>query len=1062
MIDHSSAPPADTAPTSVPEPTAVPPSWWPAALETAFAATGTGVGVLDRELRYRYVNDILAELNGAPAAAHLGRTVREAIPSWADTAEPLLRRVLDSGEAVRLEIAGLGDGRTFAVSYHPLRVDADVAGVVGLVADVTETRAAEAALREQEGLFSLLMENVPQAFFYVVNPDGPRLRYVSPAYERIFSRSSADLYADPAAWMQAVHPDDRPALVERIGRDRGRATDVEYRVILPDGRVRRVRDRAFPVRDEAGDVRWIAGVGEDVTDAHDAAERQALLARAGDALAASLDADETLRATAELLVPRLADYCMIFTPGEDGTFAARVWRHADPALEETTARFAALHRVRGDEPNSRLAHAVATGETVLEPEVDVEALATVRLGDPERVALMRALGPRSVLISGLTARGQRMGVMLLVRSFSGRRYGAEDVAVVRQLAERIGLAVDNARLYGAEHAARAAAEAAVERGRSLLRVAAALNQAATPAEVAAVVVDEGRHVLGAEKGAMALVDEDAGEFQTLYTVGYGEALERRYERFSLRHGGPLSQAVLSRQPVFIASRDAMRAAFPANLPQMEESGAQALCTLPLVSGERVLAGLALGFRDPREFTADDRTFVSILAEQAAQALDRARVYEAERASRHAAERSARRAEALRRMAAALNGAASRDEVARVIAEDGARALQADAASLAAVDAGQAEFETLAQTGWQAEVAERFARFPLEPGRPTADAVLRHEPLFIQSRDEMRARYPAQVDALEAGGLHAFASLPLFSGDRAVAVVSYSFRVPHTFDADERTVLLPLADQAAQALDRARSYEAERAARAEAEGANRAKTEFLAVMSHELRTPLNAIDGYAELLEMGLRGPVTDAQRSDLARIRRSQRHLLGLINDVLNFARVEAGHVELVITDVPLAEIVEGLEALVGPQVTERGLVYDCPPADPSLVARADAEKVRQILLNLLSNAVKFTPAGGTVRVTAGAEDGRVRIRVRDTGAGIPADRLESIFEPFVQLDRNLTSAHQGTGLGLAISRDLARVMGGDLAAESVVGVGSVFTLSLPRAGGQGTGDRGQGTGNRE
>ncbi|HST62909.1 MAG TPA: GAF domain-containing protein [Longimicrobium sp.] len=1046
-MDHSPALLADDAPEMTgPAPAAVPPAWWPATLETAFAAAGTGVGVLDLALRYRYVNDILAGLNGIPVAAHLGRTVREAIPTWADTAEPLLRRVLETGEATGLELSGLGDGRTFAVSYHPLRVEGQIAGLVGLVADVTESRAAEAALREQEALFSLLMENVPQAFFYVVNPDGPRLRYVSPAYERIFSRSAADLYADPGAWMQAVHPDDRPALAERIGQDRDRATDVEYRVILPDGRVRRVRDRAFPVRDEAGDVRWIAGVGEDVTDAHDAAERQALLALAGDALAASLDADETLRATAELLVPRLADYCMIFTPGADGTFAARVWRHADPALEATTARLAALHRVRGDEPGSLLARAVATGETLLEADVDMDALTTARMGDPERVSLMRTLGPRSVLISGLTARGQRMGVMLLVRSVSGRRYGTEDVAVVRQLAERIGLAVDNARLYGAEHAARAAAEAAVERGRSLLRVAAALNQAATPAEVAAVVVDEGRHVLGAEMGAVAVVDEGAGEFQTLYTAGYGAALEQRYAHFPLHAGGPLARAVLTRQPVFVGSREVMRQAFPANLGQMEESGAQALCTLPLVSGERVLAGLTLGFGAPREFTADDRTFVSILAEQAAQALDRARVYEAEQASRRAAERSARRAEALRRMAAALNGAASRDEVARVIAEDGARALEADAASLAAVDAGQAEFETLAVTGWGAEVAARFARFPLEPGRPTADTVLRREPLFIQSRDEMRARYPAQLDTLEAGGLHAFTALPLFSGDRAVAVVSYSFRAPHTFDADERTFLLTLADQAAQALDRARSYEAERAARAEAEGANRAKTEFLAVMSHELRTPLNAIDGYAELLEMGIRGPVTDAQRSDLGRIRRSQRHLLGLINDVLNFARVEAGHVELVITDVPLAEIVEGLEALVGPQVTERGLVYDCPPADPSLVARADAEKVRQILLNLLSNAVKFTPAGGTVRVTAGAEDGRVRIRVRDTGAGIPADRLESIFEPFVQLDRNLTSAHQGTGLGLAISRDLARVMGGDLAAESVVGAGSVFTLSLPRA----------------
>jgi PAS domain S-box-containing protein len=748
-------------------------------------------------------------------------------------------------------------------------VDGRVEGIVALVTDVTETRAAEAALREQEALFSLLMENVPQAFFYVVDPAGQRLRYVSPDFERIFAQPVGSLYDDPAAWMKSVHPDDLPALRNRIGADRGQPTDVEYRVLLDGGETRRVRDRAFPVRDEAGEVRWIAGVGEDVTDAHAQAERQALLTAAGDALASSLDADETLRAAAALMVPGLADYCMIFPPAEDGVFRASVWRHVDPALREATARFAALHRVRGDEPGSMLAHAVATGETMLQPEVDVEQLATVRLGDPERVALMRALGPRSVIISGLTARGQRLGVMLLVASGSGRRYGAADEALVRQLSDRVALALDNARLYGAEHAARGAAE-----------------------------------------------------------------------------------------------------------------------------------------------------------------------------------RSARRAEALRRMAAALNQAASRDEVARVIAEDGARALGADAASLAAVDAGRTEFETLALTGWDTRTAARFARFPLHPGRPTADTVLRREPLFIQSREEMRERYPAQLDTLEQGGLHAFAALPLFSGDRAVAVVSYSFRAPRTFDADERTFLFTLGEQAAQALDRARLFEAERAARAEAEAANRAKTEFLAVMSHELRTPLNAIDGYAELLEMGLRGPVTEAQRSDLSRIRRSQRHLLGLINDVLNFARVEAGHLELSIADVPLAEVIEGLEALVGPQVMERGLAYDCPPANPSLVARADAEKVRQILLNLLSNAVKFTPAGGTVRVTAGAEDGRVRIRVRDTGAGIPADRLDSIFEPFVQLDRNLTSAHQGTGLGLAISRDLARAMGGDLAAESVLGEGSVFTLSLVRAEG--------------
>jgi PAS domain S-box-containing protein len=202
--------------------TSLPVAWWPAAVETLFAASGTGVALVDRGLRYLYVNAALAELNGSSPAAHLGRTVREVIPGWAEVAEPLLQRVMDEETAVTgLELSGLGDGRTYAVGYHPLRVDGRVEGIVALVADVTEARAAEAALREQEALFSLLMENVPQAFFYVVDPAGPRLRYLSPAYELIFGRPAAELYADPDAWMQAVHPDDISMLQARIGRDGG-------------------------------------------------------------------------------------------------------------------------------------------------------------------------------------------------------------------------------------------------------------------------------------------------------------------------------------------------------------------------------------------------------------------------------------------------------------------------------------------------------------------------------------------------------------------------------------------------------------------------------------------------------------------------------------------------------------------------------------------------------------------------------------------------------------------------------------------------------------------------
>ncbi|HEX6053292.1 MAG TPA: HAMP domain-containing sensor histidine kinase [Gemmatimonadaceae bacterium] len=237
------------------------------------------------------------------------------------------------------------------------------------------------------------------------------------------------------------------------------------------------------------------------------------------------------------------------------------------------------------------------------------------------------------------------------------------------------------------------------------------------------------------------------------------------------------------------------------------------------------------------------------------------------------------------------------------------------------------------------------------------------------------------------------------------------------------------------------------ARAEAEAANRAKSDFLAMMSHELRTPLNAIGGYAELIELGIHGPITDSQRDALSRISRSQAHLLSLINDVLNFARIDAGQIQYAVQDVRMNETLAGLEALVAPQVAARSLTLRYDPCDTDIVASADADKVRQVVLNLVSNAVKFTPEGGTVTVGCDADDTTVRVYVRDTGSGIEADRLPSIFEPFVQGHRALNRPNDGVGLGLAISRDLARGMGGDVRVCSEVGVGSTFTLELPRAG---------------
>ena len=243
-----------------------------------------------------------------------------------------------------------------------------------------------------------------------------------------------------------------------------------------------------------------------------------------------------------------------------------------------------------------------------------------------------------------------------------------------------------------------------------------------------------------------------------------------------------------------------------------------------------------------------------------------------------------------------------------------------------------------------------------------------------------------------------------------------------------------------------ALDAAHAARADAETANAAKNTFLATMSHELRTPLNAIGGYAELIEMGIRGPVTAAQREDLARIRRSQQHLLGLINDVLNFAKLDAGVVRFDLAEVAIAEALAAAEPMVAPQMAAKGLRFALPAWDDTAAVRADPEKLRQVLLNLLGNAIKFTDRGGEISIACDVGPTMVQLAVRDTGIGIPAERLQSIFEPFVQVDRRLSRPNEGVGLGLAISRELARGMGGELTATSTEGVGSTFVLTLPRA----------------
>jgi signal transduction histidine kinase len=326
-------------------------------------------------------------------------------------------------------------------------------------------------------------------------------------------------------------------------------------------------------------------------------------------------------------------------------------------------------------------------------------------------------------------------------------------------------------------------------------------------------------------------------------------------------------------------------------------------------------------------------------------------------------------------------------------------------------------------------------------------------LGINQQDETLYRdvtsEPLLLDTEIALGL---ASLPIgLEGEMGRVAVGSSR--PHFPTTLELLLIQVAANQIAVALQYtelvARHEKTEQAlesARAEAEKSSRLKSDFLGMMSHELRTPLNAIGGYVQLMEDGIRGPVTAEQREDLGRIRRSQRHLLSVIDNVLGYLKLGAGRVSYTTRIVPLEEIATTVEDLTRPLMESKDLTYQRrAPVEP-LFARADQEKVQQIVLNLLSNAIKFTERRGRVTLEWLALDSTIVTRVHDSGCGIPSDRLESVFEPFIQIDSSRAQSHGGTGLGLSISRDFAVGMGGQLLVESELGKGSTFTLVLPQA----------------
>jgi signal transduction histidine kinase len=786
------------------------------------------------------------------------------------------------------------------------------------------------------------------------------------------------------------------------------------------------------------------------TQAEAARGRLAFLAEASATLGSSLDYQATMRQLAGLLTPRLADWATIHLVTPAGRVELLELVHGDPAEADLAARLDAYYRAIP--LPATVGSVLATGEAVVVPEITPEMLAAGG-HDPEHLELLMGIGMTSAMVVPLAAHDEALGAITLVRAGSSPPYSAEDLAFVTDLASRAAVAIANARHFLAEEAARREAEAATRRTVRLQAITAALSGALTQDAVVTLLIEQGSAALGARGGTVAVADGPDG-FRIVQSTDFPDDVIARWRRFTADAGIAIAEAIRTGEPVLLPTEAAIEGRFPHLAANRARVGYRAYAAIPLLADRRAVGAIGLTFAEPRAFAAEDVALMLALARQSAQALERARLYEAERAARDQAEAAERRGrrEAARLVALANlsrafveaepDYATAVDAVARItadhtgdccvlrlVSDDGH---WADVVALHHPDpAMEARFREIATPRQTAD--EGFSGIVLESGAPllvpdvaAAPAAPRFPPDY--------GRHLAEI------GLRGMLVVPLRARGRHLGTLALLRDRPQPpLTADDANFTQELADRAALAIDNARLYQ-------EARAAIRARDEFLSVAAHELRTPVTTVKGYAQMLLRSQKRAISPERTLQfLSAIDDATDRLKQLAEDLLDVSRLRLGQLPLRRRETDLvalaAAVVERFSAQLDDHHSVRLHVAEAPAA-----VWADPDRVDQILSNLIDNAAKYSPAGGEIAVGVGPDGDGVRLTVRDRGIGLPPGEAETIFEPFNRATNAARENLPGLGLGLSICRSLAERHGGRIWAESAgEGEGTTFVLWLPR-----------------
>jgi PAS domain S-box-containing protein/excisionase family DNA binding protein len=633
---------------------------------------------------------------------------------------------------------------------------------------------------------------------------------------------------------------------------------------------------------------------------------------------------------------------------------------------------------------------------------------------------------------------------MLIGFPQARTFNPQEQEFFLALAEHSAQALERARLYEAEQKAHLEAQQAANRLLRLHQVTAALGEALTVRDVAKIVVDQVVDVLGAMTGTFQILVENNTVFEIVYMVGglLNNEESAQWERYPADPGFMSTRAFQTRQALWFEDGAQVAKEFPA-LAHLTEVYPGATAHLPIQVGSHVVGVLSLAFAEKRSFSPEERTFILSLMQQCGQAVERARLYEAEAEARREAEQKSDWLSRLQQVTNALSQAITIPQFAQIIVEQAAAVMRADTASLnLKLDQGK-NFALAYLLGGKLppDEIEQWQRYPANPIFPSVDAVLRGEPLWFESMDDLSSRYPvmAQFRTLYPG---ASAILPISVKGEGMASLVIGFTHKRAFTSEERAFLLTLAEQCAQALERAQLYEAEHRARLKAEQADWLKLQFLAMISHELRTPLTSIKGFTTTL---LAEDVTwdaPSQRQFLQVMNYEADKLTDLIEQLLDLSRLQAGTLRIL----PVPDTVSGIMAEALPQLerlaAKHHLSLSLP--EPAIPILADRQRIIQVLSNLVENAVKYAPEQTVIAVSVQPAGEMVQFAVSDEGIGIPENDQQLVFEAFRQVERKREEQRKGAGLGLAICKGLVETHGGKIWIQPKETPGTTVVFTLP------------------